>query len=624
MGRGHEARREPEWQTIACVSASLALLAVSFTSSVSAQEQGAALYEAEGAQRAMIARQRTLEPSPRGKRIAFVDVVRDEVFVEQELAIPILLPRQAPTWPNAFHWLTEEDIVRRELLLGVGDAYDQARIDESERNLRALNVFSLVRIVAVQAPRSTEVGLLVYTRDMWSLRFETAFAGAGDAYRLRGQVVERNFLGRDKTLMLRAGLEPRTASVGQLFLDPRVLGTKLTFSESVDVIFDRNEGDVEGSYGELTLGLQRRHLRQRWSWGLSGSYHDYVARTLRGQAIAGFRSLPEGGLEPCLPGVQVGEPRNDDCMRAVWDESGQALSFGVGYHLGLRYTQSFGFGVGYSSRDASANAETMLRDDQRDAFARDVLPRTRRQVYPSFTYSLSVPDYVVFHDLGTFGQSESVRAGPEASFGTSLPLEAFGSSTNSVRFSSGLGYVLAGGEGLLEAATAAGTRLEEGRVVDQTLNVLLRGATPAWLAGRLVGYASWAGRRRDTGKTTVTLGGDNGLRGYPSAAFLAIGGERLRGNLEYRTLPLVVASIHVGGVAFYDFGSVYTSLRTAQLNHSVGAGVRLLFPQINRTPFGIDVGVPLDGRGFGVLLSYASEQAVPLTAYDDAVAASGP
>jgi hypothetical protein len=43
-----------------------------------------------------------------------------------------------------------------------------------------------------------------------------------------------------------------------------------------------------------------------------------------------------------------------------------------------------------------------------------------------------------------------------------------------------------------------------------------------------------------------------------------------------------------------------------------------LFPQFNQTPFRLDLGVPLDEEGFSVLLSYGSEQAIPLTAADDA------
>jgi hypothetical protein len=45
--------------------------------------------------------------------------------------------------------------------------------------------------------------------------------------------------------------------------------------------------------------------------------------------------------------------------------------------------------------------------------------------------------------------------------------------------------------------------------------------------------------------------------------------------------------------------------------------MRVLFPQLNRMPFRIDVGFPLDEGGFAVELSYGSDQAVRLTALED-------
>jgi hypothetical protein len=44
-------------------------------------------------------------------------------------------------------------------------------------------------------------------------------------------------------------------------------------------------------------------------------------------------------------------------------------------------------------------------------------------------------------------------------------------------------------------------------------------------------------------------------------------------------------------------------------------------PQVNRTPFRIDFGVPLEG-GFSVVIGYGSEQAILLTAGEDAIAAA--
>src|SRR5262249_52321964 len=155
---------------------------------------------------------------------------------------------------------------------------------------------------------------------------------------------------------------------------------------------------------------------------------------------------------------------------------------------------------------------------------------------------------------------ESVRMGPNVHGGVTAPLSAFGSSTNSLTFNGTLGYVLGDGRALLEASVTGNARYEDGIVDDQQLSGRLRGATPVWLLGRLVLYTSWLGQRHDTSKTPIGLGGDTGLRGYPSNWFTVVGGSRLRANVEYRTLPLVIESVHIGGVLFYDAGSVYTAL----------------------------------------------------------------
>ena len=141
--------------------------------------------------------------APQGKRIVFIRIVREEVFVGEELLVPIVLPREASTWPNTFHWLTEESVVRRELLVGQGDRYDAELVAESERNLRALGILTLARIEAVRTSKPDEVGLMVFTRDLWSLRLETGFSGADGAYGVTAQLIERNLFGRDKQAALR-------------------------------------------------------------------------------------------------------------------------------------------------------------------------------------------------------------------------------------------------------------------------------------------------------------------------------------------------------------------------------------------------------------------------------------
>jgi hypothetical protein len=566
---------------------------------------GDALYESQRVQRALRERSLEVDPKSEGKRIAYVEVVREDVLADDEIW---------PTWPNVFHWLTRERVIRRELLLQDGDRYRALRAEESMRNLRALGIFALVRIIPVRTSDPNKVGLLVYTRELWSLRAEVAFAGAGSAFQLTGVLVERNFLGLDKQLSARFDLDPKAYSLGHEYYDPRVLGGELSLDEAFDVILNRSSGHTEGSQGLLTLARPFRNLSQEWSWALSGWYAAYVHRAFRGSEIATFH--PDAGGQEC-------DTPDPSCLRSVWDERNYYAGLSGSYRRGERYKQVFTLGASFNDREVKANQETGLQPGQVAVFNREILPKARRQVYPRVGYDLWLPDYVVFHDLSTFGQSESVRVGPSASSNVSLPLRAFGSSTNSVTFFSSIGYVLGDGRSLAEASLAASARLEQDSVVDQAMTAVVRGATPPWLAGRLVAFASWTGRRRDTSQTAATLGGDNGLRGYQIGAFSVIGGNRLRANLEYRSSPLVFESVHLGGVLFYDVGSVYTSLADAQAHHAVGAGLRFLLPQFNTAPFRLDFGVPLDQKGFAVLLSYGTAQAVPLTASDDAAAATG-
>ena len=590
------------------MTALIGLAAVLGVSPVRAEEQQT--YEAQRADLALRARGYQRDASPAGKRIAFVRFVREEVFVGEELLVPIVLPPEAPTWPNALHWLTEESVVRRELLCQEGDAYDPALIAESERNLRSLGILALARIEAVRGAKPDEVGLLVYTRDLWSLRLETGFAGAGEAYGVTAQLIERNLFGRDKQLAVRWDSDTYAWSLGQVYLDGRVAGEELSLAESFDVIVNHASGETEGSQGALTFGRPFYTLAQQFSWSIAASYSVSAVRVQQDTGILAVR--PEGtDLVEC----DVGEPR---CYQSAWDRQRGAVAAGASYRAGERYKQTYSLELGFSDEAVRPNEETLVEAGTREEAIAQVLPSVRRQAYPKISYSLWLPRYAVLENLSTFGQSESLRIGPELKAGFAAPLEAFGSSSDSLVFSASAGYIWSRWNALMEASASAGTRLEEGRPGDQKLSLLARGATPPVLLGRLVVSIHYEGQRRDTDRAYVILGGDNGVRGYKTGEFFVRGGSRIRGSTEYRTLPLELSSVHVGGVLFYDVGGVYPTIDKLRLHHAVGTGVRVLFPQFNRYPFRLDVGVPLDRGGFAVGFSYGSDQALALTATDEA------
>src|ERR1700709_1547748 len=123
-------------------------------------------YEWQRMERVLRAHQLELAELPEDKRIAWIRVVSDDVFGEDEV------------WPlflNWFHMTTKEQVVRRELLFAEDGPYHEARIEESMRNLRGMGIFALVRIGAVKTADPNAVGVVVHTRDLWSLRLETDF-----------------------------------------------------------------------------------------------------------------------------------------------------------------------------------------------------------------------------------------------------------------------------------------------------------------------------------------------------------------------------------------------------------------------------------------------------------------
>lgn len=580
-------------------------------------------YETQRLDLALQERGLRVATAPEGREIRYVRVIREQVFAPDEFFGD--LPGSARTWRthtrrhpvtvvNGLHALTREVVVRRELPFAVGRRYRQVDADEGMRNLRKLGIFALVRVVAVELPGDQEgVGVVVYTRDFWTLRFETNFEGTAGNYRLLGQLAERNLLGRGKTGLLRYELRTATFSVGEVYYDYRLAGGQHELSESFDLIVNRASGKPEGAVVGLSFARPFYRLAQRWSYELSLRDVHQVSRTLdsTGQVIgADLSGSPTVDVVPCAVSVP-------ECAPQVYASASARVSAAVHRRIGYTVRHTLSAGAVVNDRRARAIAETGLAPGQLAAFEARVLPAARRLVYPYLRHRVDTPRFTAFTNLGTYGVSENVQLGPwtDASFG--LPLSVLGSTADGLLAGARAGYVAQLGQGLLDLSAGAGARLQGRRTVDQELTGQLRAATPPWLAGRLVLLGRLEARRRDTARTVVSLDSAGGLRGYPVGAFVLRGGSRMFGSLEYRTLPLALDAVHVGAVAFYDGGSLFRELRDLRYHHCAGIGLRLLLPQFNRFVLRIDAGAALDAPGFSVVASYGSGQAVPLTPTED-------
>jgi outer membrane protein assembly factor BamA len=64
-------------------------------------------------------------------------------------------------------------------------------------------------------------------------------------------------------------------------------------------------------------------------------------------------------------------------------------------------------------------------------------------------------------------------------------------------------------------------------------------------------------------------------------------------NFEYRTRPVEILACQLAGAVFFDAGDAFDGWGDFQPKQSAGFGLRVVFPQIDRTVLRADWGFPL-------------------------------
>lgn len=526
-------------------------------------------------------------------RIGFVRVIGHDVFTPDDFW---------PDWFNLAHVQTARDVVERELLFAVGGPFE--RLDESARILRAMFIFSFARVTPVRRSADGAIGVLVFVRDLWSLRLEQGFQVTDTSIdRLLLQLTERNLVGRAKVATLRFTMDPSSWSLGEILYDPRVWGGGLEAGEHVEAFFSRLDGRFDGVAGLVTAGAPLYELAQQWGFAVEGSIEARTHRQMRVGEVLPWDAADTAAVE------QVPQ---------IWGQRNVAIEAKLRRQFTRLLVHRLALGVGFIDDVAEPIEETKLPPALADAFAREVLPPTRRTLFPFLAYQGFAAKHRVYEDLDTFGSSEPVRLGPSLAATIGAGSRAALSSSDTV-FGAGA-FAIADDPwgGLVEAAAEGGARLEDGVVKNRTLSLRLRLATAPVAAGRLLWRLDATLRRADETNTLVTLGGDNGLRGYQSRAFYDFGASLAQSTLEWRSLPIDLATVQLGVAAFYDAGAIFFQPVDAVPHHSIGVGVRFLFPQFNRGVYRLDLAAPLDELGLRVLLSFGDTQVVEhgRTAFD--------
>jgi len=162
---------------------------------------------------------------------------------------------------NTIHFTTRPSVVRNELLFKEGDPYDQAKVDETLRALRARGLFRQVEIRPVQDGDSVDV--FVETADGWSTQLVmNAWFTAGEFSWALG-AIENNLFGTGAHAgAVYRSVPDRNALQLSLGLQ-RIRGTRW----EVGGVYDRLS---DGKYGAWGFGLPFRAYADRSGFLFAG------------------------------------------------------------------------------------------------------------------------------------------------------------------------------------------------------------------------------------------------------------------------------------------------------------------------------------------------------------------
>jgi outer membrane protein assembly factor BamA len=466
---------------------------------------------------------------PPGSIIASIRIQRLSVFDLEDPEEDKWLYRTA----NKFHSLTRENVIRNQLLVTEGDGYNQARLKESERILRDLK-FIYDATVRPWRQCGDVVDIEVVTRDIWTFTPTVSFSRSGgqDSYALG--VRDTNFLGTGKHIVLRAESDEERSGTSFIYKDPAVLGSRWRLRLGIT---DNDDGFDHS----LFIARPFFSVYEKWSAGTILRQFELEQKNwFRGDEVEEFDH--EGELYRVFGGLAKDIREDHQVGRWLF-----------GYH---RETNDFSF-----SDSNIPPAE---------------LPETRDYSYPFFGYQSIEDEYSEIINVNYLGRTEDFFTGESYQWTLGWSDESLGSTRDQVALNARYGNTFLANAGHLWTAQ---TSINGFWNVDEesfenlwwtaSTHYHMKQSRKWALSGRLrLDYTDGL-----TGDKQLTLGGDNGLRGYDQN--YQVGDRSFVFNLEQRYYsdwhPFRL--VRVGAAAFFDVGRAWFNNRDNGSNGDVLADV---------------------------------------------------
>lgn len=179
---------------------------------------------------------------------------------------------------------TEDRVIRREMQLVEGDAFNRSRLQRSEQNIKDLGFFETADVNVTQgsAPDKANIDVNVAEQSTGEISVGAGYSTSDGPLADFG-ISERNFLGKGQDLRFSTTLSGKSQEFNLSFTEPYFLERDL--SAGVDLTHDRRQNN-ESSYDEQTTGFGLRlgyplseNLRQRLTYNLHSTKIDNVPLT---------------------------------------------------------------------------------------------------------------------------------------------------------------------------------------------------------------------------------------------------------------------------------------------------------------------------------------------------------
>ncbi len=528
-------------------------------------------YERETISLAAKAEGARVEPDPDGKIVEEIVLRPLDVFEPRDP-----LPGFFEDFLNVFHATTRPFILKREVLQRVGQPWDQRLVDETARNLRDLRQLSLVLCIPLKGSRPDTVKLLVVTKDIWSLRLNSDFRFAdGQLEYLVLAPSEENLAGLHHSATARFTYEPDTYSFGIGYRIPRIGSSWIEATGTTNLIFNKDTGKLEGSSGSFGYGQPLYTTRTEWSYIAGITWLQEVTRFFQGVTPRTFdaEATPE-----------------DDAVPYQWTTEEIAGRYGVTRSFGVRFKHDVAFGAEASRQVYRVPHPERIPAVALREFERDVLPLTDTRVYPFVGYATYTTDFKRYVDFNTLGLQEDYRLWHDVYVKLYPVFDAIGSTRSFLGGAAGASFTVPVSDGLARVYADGVVEAAPEQLYDARMLAGARFVSPRIGFGRVVTDGFVLRRFENFLNRRSTLGGEGRLRGYPSGAYR--GENVVSYNLELRSAPVELWTVQVGGVAFYDAGVAYDTGAELDVRQSVGAGARIVFPQLDRSVLRVDWALP--------------------------------